>query len=111
MSSAAIDGTNYGAARSFTIATSTTASTPTSIARGEYVLAASGAGCWVRLGGAAANIDTVTAQPSSPNGALFVSADTREPFTVTADTTISAITPSGTGTLRVIGPIGKGSGG
>ena len=109
--SSAIVGAVYGHARSFTIATSGTVSAEKTIAIGGYYLLATDADCWVCIGGASsAAVDgsAVTTQPAaaSYNGLAYVPAGVPVPLDITdANQYITAITESGTGKLRVIGPI------
>lgn len=111
--SSAIVGAVYSRARSFTIATSGTVSTAEAIAIGGYYLLATDADCWVCIGGASsAAVDgsAVTTQPAAANynGLAYVPAGVPVPLDVTdASQYITAITESGTGKLRVIGPIGQ----
>ena len=109
--SSAIVGAVYSHARSFTIATSSTVSAEKTIAIGGYYLAADGADCWVcigKTGSAAVDGSAVTTQPAaaSYNGLAYVPAGIPVPLDITDDNqVITAITESGTGKLRVIGPI------
>lgn len=111
--SSAVVGAVYTRARSFSISTTTSSSTEKAIAVGGYYLHASGAPCWVKVGPTgvtATNGDGVTSQPAegSPNGLCYVPQDQIVPLDVTAGSSfIAAITASGSGTLRVIGPIGQ----
>ena len=109
--SSAIVGAVYSRARSFTIATSGTVSTEKAIAIGGYYLVATDADCWVEIGktgSTATDGSAITSQPAaaSYNGMFYVPAGIPIPLDVTDDNqVITAITESGTGKLRVIGPI------
>lgn len=111
--SSAIVGAVYSRARSFTIATSGTVSTEKTIAIGGYYLLATDADCWVEIGktgSTATDGSAITSQPAaaSYNGMFYVPAGIPIPLDVTDDNqVITAITESGTGKLRVIGPIGQ----
>jgi len=106
-----IVGAVYTGARSFSVATSTSSSAEKAVAIGGYYLHASGASCWVRVGPtgvAATNGDAINTQPAegSPNGLCYVPQDQVVPLDVTsAGAFIAAITASGSGVLRVVGPI------
>ena len=109
--SSAIVGAVYSRARSFTIATSGTVSTEKTIAIGGYYLVATDADCWVEIGktgSTATDGSAITSQPAaaSYNGMFYVPAGIPIPLDVTDDNqVITAITESGTGKLRIIGPI------
>ena len=109
--SSAIVGAVYSHARSFTIATSGTVSAEKTIAIGGYYLVATDADCWVEIGktgSTATHGSAITSQPAaaSYNGMFYVPAGIPIPLDVTDDNqVITAITESGTGKLRVIGPI------
>lgn len=111
--SSAIVGAVYSRARSFAIAISTTVSTEEAIAIGGYYLVAIEADAWVcvgKTGSTAVDGSAVASQPaeSAPNGLFFVPIGIPVPLDVTDDNqVITAITESGTGKLRVIGPIGQ----
>jgi hypothetical protein len=111
--SSAIVGAVYSRARSFTIATTGTVSTEEPIAIGGYYLLATDADCWAcvgKTGSTAVDGSAVTAQPatSAPNGLLYVPSGVPVPLDVSDDgQVITAITETGTGKLRVIGPIGQ----
>lgn len=108
--SSAIVGAVYGHARSFSVAVSTSVSAEKSIAIGGYYLCSS-ADTWVcigKTGSAAVDGTTVTAQPAaaSYNGLIFCPASIPVPLDVTdSNQVLTAITESGSGYLRVIGPI------
>ena len=109
--SSAIVGAVYSHARSFTIATSAVVSTAEAIAIGGYYLVATDADCWVEIGktgSTATDGSAITSQPAaaSYNGLFYVPAGVPVPLDVTDDNqVITAITESGTGKLRIIGPI------
>ncbi len=109
--SSAIVGAVYSHARSFTIATSGTVSAEKTIAIGGYYLVATDADCWVEIGktgSTATDGSAITSQPAaaSYNGMFYVPAGIPIPLDVTDDNqVITAITESGTGKLRIIGPI------
>ena len=111
--SSAIVGAIYSRARSFTIATSGTVSAEKTIAIGGYYLLATGDDCWVcvgKTGSTAVDGSAITTQPAagSPNGLLYVPAGIPVPLDVSdSNEVITAITETGTGKLRVIGPIGQ----
>lgn len=106
-----IVGAVYTGARSFAISTSTSSSAEKAIAVGGYYLHASGASCWAEIGPTgvvATNGDAIATQPAegSPNGLCYVPQDQIVPLDVTSAVAyIAAITASGSGVLRVIGPI------
>jgi hypothetical protein len=109
--SSAIVGAVYSHARSFTISTSSSVSAEKTIAIGGYYLLATDADCWVEIGATgstATDGSAVTTQPAaaSYNGMFYVPAGVPVPLDVTdSNQVITAITESGTGKLRVIGPI------
>ena len=108
--SSAIVGAVYSRARSFAIAISGTVSTEEPIAIGGYYLCAS-ADTWVcigKTGSLATDGSAITSQPAaaSYNGLLFCPSGIPVPLDVTDDNqVITAITESGSGYLRVTGPI------
>jgi len=110
--SSAIVGAVYSRARSFTIAVSTTVSGEQPIAIGGYYLCSS-VDAWVCIGqsgSAAVDGSAISSQPNegSYNGLLFCPASIPVPLDVTDDTqVITGITESGSGYLRIIGPIGQ----
>jgi len=109
--SSAIVGAVYSHARSFTISTSSSVSAEKTIAIGGYYLLATDADCWVcigKTGSTAVDGSAVTSQPAaaSYNGLAYVPAGVPVPLDVTdSNQVITAITESGTGKLRIIGPI------
>lgn len=111
--SSAITGASYARARSFSIATSTSSSTEKAIAKGGYALHATGAACWVKVGPTgvvATDGDAITTQPNenAPNGLVYVPQDGMAPLDVDGDSQfIAAITPTGSGKVRIVGPIGQ----
>lgn len=108
--SSAIVGAVYAHARSFSVSINGTVSAEQSIAIGGYYLCSSvdAWACIGKTGSTAVNGTTVTAQPAaaSYNGLIFCPASIPVPLDVTdSNQVITAITESGSGYLRVIGPI------
>ena len=106
----AITGTAYTGCQSFKTATTTSASTETGIAAGSYALHASGAGVWVKTGDTGVTIAVPSTTQPAVNGLFYVAQDSWQILDVTeASQFIITITESGSGNLRIIGPLNNSS--